>query len=126
MKLYSGKKKDSGQYMEISETPPFSLTFYNTLLEAADALLQQKETINTATALSKRAVEDALIKFDEMKKQIRQVKDMALKDKHPIKSLETVMKIDAEASNADLAEALLIFEKLKYQNVLKEADILDL
>ena len=112
--------------MEISETPPFSLTFYNTLLEAADALLQQKETINTATALSKRAVEDALIKFDEMKKQIRQVKDMALKDKHPIKSLETVMKIDAEASNADLAEALLIFEKLKYQNVLKEADILDL
>lgn len=120
------KKLETGQYMDISEKPPFSLSFYNTLLDTGDALLQQKESITAAISLSKRTLEEAAISLEEMKKQVRQMKDQRSIGKEAPKTVSEAMILEAITSHEELASATLVFERIKNQSALKESEIIEL
>lgn len=105
------------------EAPPYSLSFYDKLLNEKLAASHKRSNIDLALKVTQRTVESASEKFEAAKKELRKIKDMAAATKGdkmsgtlPIQT--NLYEIEKESSEADF-----LLEKTNLENLQKEQQI---
>ena len=69
------KKEETRQQISLSKNPPYSLSFYDTILDKLISDDNRKETAVLGTRLADKALEDARSKLDESRQNLRKRKE---------------------------------------------------
>ncbi|MGB2930633.1 MAG: mechanosensitive ion channel domain-containing protein [Desulfobacterales bacterium] len=69
------EKKQTQQQITLSKTPPYSLSFYDTILDKLITDDHKKETTILGISLAEKALEDARSKLDESRQDLRKYKE---------------------------------------------------
>ncbi|MFO7558411.1 MAG: mechanosensitive ion channel [Desulfobacterales bacterium] len=135
LKKQSGYQEDEALLKEkISDSdgsgllppPPFSLTFYDKLIGELSVILQEKEVINLAIKISRRAIEEAASQLESIEKEWRQAKESieTQKEKKDLPGLR--WNFEQIELQKNLAETMLMYEKFNHENLAAELRIFDL
>ena len=110
----------------ITQPPPYSLSFYDALLDKLGILEEQKKTAELAVSLRKRALEDLGLLLEKAQKDWRLLKDEieALPEKDRTKKL--LWDRDQNRLTVEHAEALVALEKAMIENHSREERIAQL
>ncbi|MBN1841312.1 MAG: mechanosensitive ion channel [Deltaproteobacteria bacterium] len=110
----------------IIQEPPYTLSFYDSILDDLRAAAQQKETAGLAAALSRKALEDVTLRFEKAQKEWRGLKD----ELDAVPGKETRRKLEWEWGGAEveteLAKALITVETVNRDNLLHQVKIAEL
>jgi len=110
----------------IAQHPPYNLSFYDVILDEWKAAEQQIESISSAIRVSRRVLEDGNSRLEIAEKKWRSLKDELI----PASKTESRQTSEWDLNKAqlekELAEALIIFEKVNYENFSKELRIAQL
>lgn len=114
------------QQIGMAQGPPYTLSFYDSILDALEMAEQQKESAELAVKLGRRSLEDATMRLENAQKELRIVKDRL----EPIIEKKKPQEINWSLEKAELgnklAEALVSFEKANNDNLLKQVKLADL
>jgi len=110
----------------IIEKPPYALSFYDSILGELRAAAQENETAGLAASLSRKALEDATLRFEKAQKEWRGLKD----ELDTASGKEIRRKLEWELGGAqvetELAKALITVETVNRDNLLYQVKIAEL
>jgi small-conductance mechanosensitive channel len=112
--------------MSLSQSPPYSLSFYDKLMDELIQAEAQKETAELSVTLVGKRIEDTQKRIDEIQKTIRALKEQLEKgqpEKTPANLLWSLEQAKLEES---LAKAMLDYHKINYANLKKELQFVDI
>lgn len=69
------EKLQAQQQIGITQKPPYTLNFYDSILNELETAEQQKESAELAAKLGRRSLEDATMRLENAQKELRIVKD---------------------------------------------------
>lgn len=122
----SREKLKSQEQVGITQEPPYSLSFYDALLDRLAATEQKKEISRQARKLARKLLEDALSRHEEWRQTLRLLKEK--KEEQPPEAVSP--KLDWELENAEielqLAQAMQYLQKTNVQNLSTEIRLSDL
>ena len=105
---------------EISQKPPFSLSFYDSLLDQLDTVEQQKETLNLALEMAKRSLETAQGAMEDAERKLRRLKEelQAARSDQQKAQIEDALK-DADLQ-MEIAQVAANFQAVHLENLRKQ------
>lgn len=110
----------------IAQQPPYNLSFYDAILDEWKTADQQLESISRALHVSRRVQEDANSRLEITEKTWRSLKD-ELTSASKTESRQTLeWNFNKAQLEKELAEALIIFEKINYDNLSQDLRIAEL
>ncbi|MFH1674386.1 MAG: mechanosensitive ion channel domain-containing protein [Pseudomonadota bacterium] len=123
--LLSDKAKTQ-QQIELSERPPYSLGFYDQILDQIAAASQEKETVQSEKSFAEKALQDARSRREEAEKTMRGLRDQ-LERTEALKN-GTKPKWDFEQGklNLELAQTALDFLKTRLENLQTQIRLAEL
>lgn len=110
-------KQKTQQQVGLSQKPPYSLSFYDHLLDEITACKQEKEAAELGRKLAERALEDAVSRLQEAEKTLRRLKEQL--EIAGIEKDSGKFKWDFEQGKleVELAHAILDFQKVELENL---------
>jgi len=111
---------------ENSQKPPFSLSFYDSLLDQLGTLEQQKETANLAIDLAKKSLENTGERLNQAGKDVRRFKENLETVKEDSETVKLQWALENAELERELDQAMSNFQKLHLQNLSKELGLVEL
>ena len=118
--------QDPGEQPLISRKPPYSLSFYDALLDELAAADQEREAANLAASLSRRTLEDAVSRLENVRKEWRYLRDQLDAASERADRIEIERELEKRQLEKDLSEVLVKLEKIHYENLSKQATLAEL
>jgi potassium efflux system protein len=120
------EKVKSQEQINITQEPPYSLSFYDGFLDQLAATEQKKEISRQERKLAKTILDDALSRFEEWQQTLRLLKE----EKEKESPQEGTTKLNWDLENAqielELAQAMQYLQKVNVQNLSTEIRLSDL
>jgi potassium efflux system protein len=114
-------KAQTQQQISLSKNPPYSLSFYDTILDKLISDDNKKETAILGIRLADKALEDARSKLDESRQNVRKVKD-ELAAKEPGKNVSKLKWAFAQAQlGLEIPQSIFDLQRTTRQNLSIEA-----
>ena len=110
----------------VDRKPPYSLSFYDSLLDKLAVPEQQKKTGKLALSTGKRALEEASLKLEEAQRDWRLLREKFEETPEEERSLQLVWSVADARLEMELAETLLYLEKVKLENQMKHLELAEL
>jgi hypothetical protein len=111
------EKAQPQQQIAISKNPPYSLSFYDTILDKMITDEHEKETAVLGVSLAEKALEDARSKLDESSQDLRKYKE-ALGSIEPGKDTDRLNWAYTQAQlELELSEAIFNLQRTTKQNL---------
>lgn len=120
------EKLKAQQQIGIAQKPPYSLSFYDSILDELEAAEQQKKSAELAAKLGRRGLEDANLRLDNAQKALRTVKDRLETITEKEKTQGQKWGLEKAELEDELAEALVSFEKINHENLLSQVKLAEL
>ena len=114
------------QRIGLSERPPYSLSYYDHLLDQLVAAEQEKETAELAKKLAERGLEDATERLEEVQRTQRALKEQLESNKIGKGLAKLKWDFEQAESELELARAALDFQKVKDKNLKRESSLAEL
>ena len=118
--------QDRGEQPLIPRKAPYSLSFYDTLQDELAAADQEREAANLAAALSRRTLDDAVSRQEEVGKEWRHLRDQLDAASERADRIEIERELEKRQLEKDLSEVLVKLEKIHYENLSKQATLAEL
>ena len=120
------KNLQAQQQTGIVQKPPYSLSFYDGILDGLEAAEQQKESAKLAVKLGCRSLESLAMRLENARKDLRKINDRL--DSTDEKENDRELKWDMEKAELEneLAAALVNFEKANHDNLLRQLKLAEL
>jgi small-conductance mechanosensitive channel len=110
-------KKQTQHQISLSKNPPYSLSFYDTILDKMITDEHEKETAVLGVSLAEKALEDARSKLDESSQDLRKYKE-ALGSIEPGKDTDRLNWAYTQAQlELELSEAIFNLQRTTKQNL---------
>lgn len=119
------KKLSTDERRGLSQEPPYSLSFYDTLLADLAAVEDRKKAVEQALALTKKTIEDEASKLEKAQKEWRSIKEQFDNQNDTEKSRTLKWSLEKARLAQLLAEGRLHAAKAEQDNLLKEQALLD-
>jgi potassium efflux system protein len=114
-------KAQTQQQISLSKNPPYSLSFYDTILDKLISDDNKKETAILGIRLADKALEDARSKLDESRQNVRKVKD-ELAAKEPGKNVSKLKWAFVQAQlGLEISQSIFDLQRTTRQNLSIEA-----
>lgn len=120
------EKLKAQQQIGIAQKPPYTLSFYDSILDELEAAKQQKKSAELAAKLGRRGLEGATIRLENAQKELRIVKDRLVAITEKEKTQKLKWGLEKAELEEKLAEALFSFEKVNHDNLLSQVKLADL
>ncbi|MFC1822647.1 hypothetical protein ACFL9T_08065 [Thermodesulfobacteriota bacterium] len=122
-KAFLQDKMKTQEHAGITKKPPYNLSFYNRMMDEIAISEQQKKTIDIALKLAKRALENATLRVEGVRKEWRNITELHEKDAKGEKRQHLAWDLAKAEREKELSEALVKLEKLKIENLSDELEI---
>ena len=120
------KNLQAQQQTGIVQKPPYSLSFYDSILNELEAAEQQKISAELAVTLGRKSLESSEMRLEDARKELRKIKDqLDATDKKDI-TIELKWTLEKAELEKELAAALVNFEKANHDNLLREVKLAEL
>ena len=113
-----GKKWDARLQVELSQEPPYSLGFYDDVLDQLAMADQKKETAEREKSLAEKAMEDARSRLDEGQQTLRKYKE-----KTRIEEPKLNWEIDQAQLEVEIAQAIFDLQSVNQNNLSVEIQL---
>jgi len=110
----------------ISQKPPFTLSFYDSLLDKLFVLQQQMETVRLAAKLSQRTLEDGKLRLENTQKEWRLLQEAVGGIPENERTSELKWTLENAQLDMKLAGYLVSFEEVNRDNHLKRVLLTEL
>jgi len=111
------EKRKAQQQVGLSQKPPYSLSFYDHLLDEMTASKQEKEAAELGKRSAERAVEDARLRLQEAEKTLRRLKEQTKTAETGKDSGKFRWDLEQGTLDVELAHAILDFQKVNLENL---------
>ncbi len=112
------KKWQAQQQVEISQEPPYSLSFYDDILDQLAVADQKKETAELEKSLANKAVEDARARLDEGQQTLRKYKE-----KKGIEASKLNWDIGQAQLEVEITQAIFDLQSVTQNNLSVEVQL---
>jgi hypothetical protein len=119
-------KLEAQQQIGIAQKPPYALSFYDNISDELEAAEQQKKSAELAAKLGREGLEGATMRLENAQKELRIVKDRLEAITEKEKAQELKWGLEKAELEKNLAEALVSFEKVNHENLLRQVKLADL
>ncbi|MEJ2656036.1 MAG: mechanosensitive ion channel, partial [Desulfobacterales bacterium] len=117
------EKEQTQQQITLSKNPPYSLSFYDTILDKLISDENKKETAILGVSLAEKALEDARSKLDESRQDLRKDKEK-LEAIEPGKDASKLKWAFAQAQlKLEISQAIFDLQKTTKQNLSIEVNL---
>jgi small-conductance mechanosensitive channel len=113
-----GEKGQAQHQIEISQEAPYSLSFYDNILDQLATADQKKETAELEKSLANKAVEDARARLDEGRQTLRKYKE-----KKGIEASKLNWEIGQAQLEVEIAQAILDLQSVTQKNLSMEVQL---
>jgi potassium-dependent mechanosensitive channel len=113
-----GKKWEARQQVELSQEAPYSLSFYDNVLDQLAMADQKKETAEREKNLAKKAMEDARSRLDEGQQTLRKYKE-----KTGIAASKLKWEIGQAQLEVEIAQAIFDLQTVNQKNLSVEIQL---
>ena len=110
----------------VEQKPPYSLSFYDSLLDKLAVPEQQKKTAQLALDTGKKALEEAALKQDEAQKDWRRLRDKLEGTPEEKRTPKLMWSVADAQLEMELAETLLLLEKAKLENQTEQLALVEM
>ncbi len=115
------------QHAGLSQPPPYSLGFYNDILDQLSAAEQERQTFRMAMKMGERTLEDARARLEEAQKGARVARDKAGGEDAGAKAPPAQrFGLDQAKLEEELAQVALEFQKMNMLNLARASRLQDL
>ena len=119
-------KQKTQQQVVLSQKPPYSLSFYDHLVDEITASEQQKKAAELGKSLAERALEDTRLRLREAEKTLRGLKEQLEIAETGKDSGKLRWDLEQGKSEVELAHAMLDFQKVELQNLQTQIRLTEL
>ena len=114
------------QQTGVAQKPPYSLSFYDGILNELEAAEQQRISAELAVKLGRRSLESADMRLENERKELRKTRDLldAADEKEDARELK--WGLEKAELKKELAAALINFEKANHDNLLRQLKLAEL
>lgn len=123
--LLSDKAK-THQQVGLPEKPPYSLGFYDRLLDQIAAASQEKETVQSEKGFAEKALHDARSRREEAEKTMRGLREQLERSEAVKNGLKLKWDFEQGKLNVELAHAILDFLKIRLENLQTQIRLAEL
>ncbi len=120
------EKMASQKQVGISQEPPYSLSFYDNLLDQLAATEQKKGIINLAKNFTLRALEDAKVGLEEGQQNLRKLRERKEDELSGLDSARLDRELELAQLEQELNQAVFDLQKVTSQNLDMETRVVDL
>lgn len=111
------EKAQPQQQMALSKNPPYSLSFYDTILDQVITEDHEKETAILGGSLAEKALEDARSKLDESRQDLRKTKE-ELESKESGEGIGKLKwELDQARLEVEISQAIFDLQRTTKQNL---------
>lgn len=108
---------------DIAQKPPFSLSYYDNLLDQQGTLDQQRETVNLAILLARKALESTEERLGQAEKDVRRFKEGVHTAKTDTDALKLRWSLGNSEREKELQQVTFSFQKIHLENLSKELEL---
>jgi len=119
-------KYESQKVTDILQSPPYSLSFYDSALDKLDAAIQQEETALLTLNLAKKSLEESRTRFDSAQQSLRAIIEEADKGKNNAVSSVGAWNVGQAKIEVDVSQTQYQLFKINHENALTELSIVRL
>ena len=120
------EKMASQEQVRISQDPPYSLSFYDNLLDQLATTEQKKGIINLAKNFALKAMEDAKVGLVEGQQTLRKLREKKEGGAAGLESARQNWELELAQLEQELTQAVFDLQKVTIQNLDMEAQVVDL
>ena len=113
-----GKKWEAQHQTEISQEPPYSLSFHDSILDQLAMADQKKETAELEKSLAKKALEDARTRLDEGEQILRKYKE-----NNGIAASKLNWEIGQAQLEVEISQAIFDLQSVTQKNLSMEVQL---
>ncbi|MGA8179942.1 MAG: mechanosensitive ion channel domain-containing protein [Desulfobacterales bacterium] len=111
------EKAQTQQQVSLSKNPPYSLSFYDTILDKLISDENKKETAILGVSLTDKALEDARSKLDESRQDLRKTKEeLAATDSGKV-TAKLKWKLEQVRLKLEISQAIFDLQRTTKQNL---------
>ncbi|HUV76484.1 MAG TPA: mechanosensitive ion channel domain-containing protein, partial [Desulfobacterales bacterium] len=121
-----GKKWQAQQQIEISQEPPYSLSFHDNIFDQLAMADQKKETVELEKSLAKKALEDVRSRLEEGKQTLRKYKEKTEIKGTGIEASKLNWEIGQAQLEVEIALAIFDLQSVTQKNLSVEVQLASL
>jgi len=117
------KEMQNQQQVGLLQKPPYSLSFYDNILDQLAGAELKKETAELEKSLAKKALEDARSRLDEAQQVLRKFKEKMRAKRSDPEALKLTWEINQAELELEFAQAVFDVRSAIKQNLSTEAEL---
>ena len=114
------------EQLGITQKPPYSLSFYDLILDDLAAAEQQNETVSLAIKLIKKTREDFSVRLEDAQRDWRALKEKAEAVTKKETDQKLIWNLEKAGLDRELAEANVRLEKAKQEDLILQKELAEL
>jgi len=108
-----------GKILQLTQKPPYSLSFYDEHLNRLTEYLQNKETLAIEIKLAEKTLEKVGSKLKEVQQEVRLIKEKIKTEKDSSKTIELQQELELAQAEEELGGAIAGYQQIYHDNTQK-------